>query len=149
VEAAGWIVTAFSLGGLLGALVTAWRPMRGRPHRVMLGSFLGTGLGTLGAAVAPGYVGVLLAVGVAGLFVAPGVAAMLAIRQQESPPAVRSQVFTVGAGLRGASGAVGAAAAGALAGVGGALLCVLIALCWIASAALLPLHAPRAAEAAR
>lgn len=142
-EAAGWIVTAFSIGGLLGAILLAWRPTRRwGPHRVMLVSFLGTGVGTLSAAVLPGYAAALVAVTVAGLFVAPGVAAMLGIRQEESPPEVRSQVFTVGAGLRASAGAIGAAAAGALGGIGGSALTALVALSWVASAALLLLHRP-------
>jgi MFS family permease len=142
-EAAGWIVTAFSVGGLLGAVLLAWRPVRRwGPHRVMLLSFLGTGLGTFAAAAVPGYAAALLAVAVAGLFVAPGVAAMLGIRQEESPPEVRSQVFTVGAGLRASAAAVGAAVGGALGGIGGSALTALIAVSWIASAALLLLHRP-------
>jgi MFS family permease len=140
-DAAGWIVTAFSVGGLAGALLTAWRPIRRfDAPALMLGSFLGTGLGTLAAALLPGYPATLLAMGVAGLFVAPGVAAMLLIRQRESPPEVRSQIFTVGAGLRVSAAAIGAAGAGLLAGLGGTTLTVLMALVWIGSGAVMLMH---------
>lgn len=137
-DAAGWIVTAFSVGGLAGALLTAWRPLRRfDAPTLMLGSFVGTGVGTLFAALLPGYPATLLAMGAAGLFVAPGVAAMLLIRQRESPAALRSQVFTVGAGLRGSAAAIGAAGAGLLAGLGGTTLTVLMAVVWIGSGAIL------------
>jgi hypothetical protein len=62
---------------------------------------------------------------------------MQLIRHLESPPEVRSQVFTVGAGLRGTAGAIGAAAFGALGLLGGVQLTVLVGLVWVVSAAVL------------
>ncbi|BDZ44738.1 MFS transporter [Naasia aerilata] len=149
VGAAGWVVAAFSIGGLAGALLTAWKPVRRwTAHRVMLATFTATGLGTIVAAVVPGFALTLVAMGIAGLFTAPGVAAMLVIRQRESPPEVRSQVFTVGSGLRVSAAAVGAALAGAIAGIGAVGLTAIVGIVWIASAAvlLLPL-APRSRAA--
>ncbi len=135
---AGWIMTAFSIGGLVSALVSAWRPVRRwAPHTVMLGSFAATGGFTVVSAFAPNYTLTLIAMGLAGLFTAPGVAAMLTIRQRESPPTVRSQVFTVGAGLRGSAAAAGAAIAGGLGLIGAVPLTVLVGAVWIASAAIL------------
>jgi hypothetical protein len=69
---------------------------------------------------------------------------MLLIRKQQSPPTLRSQVFTVGAGLRAAAAAAGAAVAGLASGLGAEALLVAIGLVWIASGALLlgyPRHA--------
>jgi hypothetical protein len=62
---------------------------------------------------------------------------MLLIRKQQSPPALRSQVFTVGAGLRAAAAAAGAAVAGLAAGIGAEVLIVAIGAVWIASGAML------------
>ncbi|MCU1436951.1 MAG: transporter [Naasia sp.] len=135
---AGWILTAFALGGLVGALLIAWRPVRRvDPTVVMLAAFAATGVGTVVAGLLPGYAAALAAVAVAGLFTAPGITALFAIRQRESPSAVRSQVFTVGAGLRTSAGAVGAAIGGAVAGIGGGPLTVLVGVVWLVSAALL------------
>ena len=70
---------------------------------------------------------------------------MLLIRKQQSPPALRSQVFTVGAGLRSAAAAAGAAVAGLAAGVGSEVLLVAIGVSWVASGAMLlayPADAP-------
>ncbi|WP_210507027.1 MFS transporter [Naasia sp. SYSU D00057] len=135
---AGWIVTAFSVGGLIGALWTAWRPVRRwTPHRVMLVTFGGTGIATIAAGLLPGLPLTLVAMAVAGLFTAPGVSAMQLIRHSESPAEVRSQVFTVGAGLRGTAGALGAAVFGALGVLGGVTLTVLVGVVWVVSAAIL------------
>jgi hypothetical protein len=64
---------------------------------------------------------------------------MLLLRDQESPAAVRSQVFTIGAGLRAAAAAVGAALAGAASGLDAGWLILGIAAVWIASGLLLTL----------
>jgi len=74
---------------------------------------------------------------VSGLFTAPAASAMLLIRKQQSPPTLRSQVFTVGAGLRAAAAAAGAAVAGLAAGLGGPALIAAIGVVWILSGAML------------
>ena len=71
---------------------------------------------------------------------------MLLIRKQQSPPTLRSQVFTVGAGLRAAAAAAGAAVAGLAAGLGAETLLATIGLVWIASGAML-LAYPKGAPA--
>ena len=86
-----------------------------------------------------GIVVALVAFAVAGVFTAPANAAMLLLRDQESPAAVRSQVFTIGAGLRAAAAAVGAALAGAASGLDAGWLILGIAAVWIASGLLLTL----------
>ena len=67
----------------------------------------------------------------------PSAAAMLLIRKQQSPPTLRSQVFTVGAGLRAAAAAAGAAVAGLAAGSAGRRSSSRSALVWILSGAML------------
>jgi hypothetical protein len=139
------IVTSFAIGGLLGALWNSASPVRRPPELVMGLGFAATGVFTVVAAADVGLTWTIVAIGVSGLFTAASAAAMLLIRKQQSPPTLRSQVFTVGAGLRAAAAAAGAAVAGLAAGLGAEALLVAIGLVWILSGALLlgyPRHAP-------
>ena len=139
------IVTSFAIGGLLGALWNSASPVRRPPEVVMGLGFAATGVFTVVAAADVGLTWTIVAIGVSGLFTAASAAAMLLIRKQQSPPTLRSQVFTVGAGLRAAAAAAGAAVAGLASGLGAEALLVAIGLVWIASGALLlgyPRHAP-------
>ncbi|WKK72273.1 hypothetical protein Q0F99_04585 [Rathayibacter oskolensis] len=101
--------------------------------------FVATGATLLIAAPDLGIVVAVVAFAVAGIFTAPANAAMLLLRDQESPAAVRSQVFTIGAGLRAAAAAVGAVLAGAASGLPAGWLVVGIATIWIVSGLLLRL----------
>jgi Cys-tRNA synthase (O-phospho-L-seryl-tRNA:Cys-tRNA synthase) len=67
---------------------------------------------------------------------------MLLLRKQQSPPSLRSQVFTVGSGLRATAAAVGAAVAGLAAGWDAGILIAVIGAVWVVSA-LLMLGCPR------
>ncbi|MFC0682680.1 MFS transporter [Lysobacter korlensis] len=139
------IVSAFAIGGLIGALATAARPGRLRPELSMGVGFAVIGLLTVVAAIDWGLVWTVLVIGAAGLFTASSSAAMLLLRKQQSPPRLRGQVFTVGAGLRATAAAAGAAVAGIAAGLGGTALVVAIGLTWIVSGLLLAWY-PRNAE---
>lgn len=148
---AATIVTAFAIGGLVGALLEAARPSaRFSAAVVMGGGFAATGVATLFAAIDFGLWWSVVAIGISGLFTASSAAAMLLLRKQQSPPEVRSQVFTVGAGLRATASAVGAAVAGVLAGLDASVLVGLVGLVWVLSGLLLlayprgvrPLDAP-------
>ena len=135
--AGGVLLTAFSIGGVAGALAIAVPAVtrflgRFRAHRVMALCFALTGLGTLLAGVLPGFPLVAVALALAGLPDAPGVAAMLRLRSEESPAAVRAQIFVVASGLRVGSAALGAALAGALSGLDPPILLLLIAAAWFA-----------------
>merc|ERR1712034_254403 len=126
-ERAAWIVTAFAVGGLLGALAAAARRWGSAPPIVVIGAgFAATGVATMVAAI-----------GVSGLFTASSAAAMLLLRKEQSPLAVRSQVFTVGSGLRASAAAGGAAVAGALAHASGGTLLAVIGAVWVLSALVL------------
>jgi MFS family permease len=140
------IVTAFAVGGLLGALWNSAQPSRYRPEITMGVGFAATGVFTVLAAIDLGTAWTIVAIGASGLFTAPSAAAMLLIRKQQSPPSLRSQVFTVGAGLRAAAAAAGAAVAGLSAGIGADALIIAIGAVWIASAAMLVAY-PQAAPA--
>ena len=141
---AALLVTAFAAGSLIGAVVETARPTRASPHIVMGGGFLATGIFTVLAAANLGIAWTVVAIGVSGAFTASTSAAMLLLRNRLSPPHLRSQIFTVGAGLRASAAAGGAALAGS-AGLGGALAVLAIGGVWIASAALMAAYPSGAA----
>ncbi|QHC56530.1 MFS transporter [Rathayibacter tanaceti] len=142
--AAAWILTAFAVGGLAGAVAVAARRWTQRPPAWTMGAaYVATGAVLLVAVPDLGIVVAVAAFAVAGVFTAPSNAAMLLLRDQESPAAVRSQVFTIGAGLRSAAAAVGAALAGAASGFGASWLVAGIAAVWIGSGLLLRLFPAR------
>jgi MFS family permease len=146
-DAGAIIVSAAAIGGLVGALAIAARQGNMRPELVMGLGFAATGMFTIAAAIDLGLVWSIVAIGLSGLFTASSSAAMLLLRKQQSPLAVRSQVFTVGAGLRASAAAAGAAlaGAGAAAGLGAGVLITGVGIAWIASALLLLAYPQRAA----
>lgn len=129
------IVTAFAIGSLVGALIETVRPSRRPPHRVMMVGFFVTGLFTAAAALNLGIIWTVLAIGASGVFTAASAAAMLTLRSRLSPPHLRSQIFTVGAGLRTSASAAGAGLAASATGLGGAVAVAVIGIIWILSAA--------------
>jgi hypothetical protein len=131
------VVTAFAIGSLLGAVLETARPTRSRPHAVMMAGFFATGLLTIGAALDYGTTWTLITIGLSGAFTASSTAAMLFLRNRLSPPHLRSQIFTVSAGLRVSATAAGAALAGAATDAGGAVIVIAVGAMWIVSAALL------------
>lgn len=140
--AGGLLLTAFSIGGVTGALLVAVPSITRRvaavpPRRMMAGSFAATGALTLLAALSPSFALTAVLLGLSGLPDATGVAAMLRLRQEESPADVRAQVFVVAAGTRAVTAAIGAAVAGAVAGLDPALLLALIAVPWLSAAPIL------------
>jgi hypothetical protein len=136
-DAGALIVSAFAIGGLVGALAIAVRQGNTRPELVMGLGFAATGMLTVAAALDLGLAWSIAAIGLSGLFTASSSAAMLLLRKQQSPPALRSQVFTVGAGLRATAAAVGAAVAGVTADLGAGALIAGVGIAWITSALLL------------
>jgi MFS family permease len=141
-----WIVTAAAIGGLVGSLLSVARQWTDLSAVVvMAGGYLAIGGLTAVAALDLGIGWTIAVIGASGLFIASTSAAMLLLRKQQSTPRVRSQIFTVGAGLRTTAGAVGAALAGALADLDAATLLVLIGVGWILSALVLIAY-PRTTE---
>ncbi|MCU1517321.1 MAG: hypothetical protein JWQ75_2042 [Pseudarthrobacter sp.] len=131
------LVTAFAVGSLLGALCETIRPTRARPHTVMMLGFLATGLLTIGAAFDFGTAWTVVTIGLSGVFTASSTAALMFLRNHLSPPHLRSQIFTVGAGFRASASAAGAALAASATGMGGGIAVAGIGLIWVASAALM------------
>jgi hypothetical protein len=140
------IVSAFAIGGLVGALATAARPGRLRPELSMGSGFVVIGMLTLAAAADWGFAWTVCVIGLSGLFTASSAAAMLLLRKQQSPARLRGQVFTVGAGLRATAAAAGAALAAAVVGMGGTVLILGIGAVWVISGVLMVAY-PRRAEA--
>ena len=140
------IVTAFAIGGLLGALAATVRPStRFTPQLVMGTGLAAIGVFTLVAIPDFGIGWTIAAIGLAGIFTASSNAAMLLLRKQQSPIGVRSQVFTIGSGLRAMAGGAGAALAGLLAGMPAGFLVAGIGVVWLLSAGIM-LAYPRGAE---
>jgi hypothetical protein len=125
----GLLITVFGAGALLGSLAVARFPMTRWPaHRIALVCLAATG-GTLGAvALAPQAWPVTLALfAVAGLFDGPLLASVLQIRSAEAPAHLRTQVFTLGAGLKISAASLGSAAFTLVVGAPVALLVGLVA----------------------
>ncbi|PJJ70883.1 putative MFS family arabinose efflux permease [Diaminobutyricimonas aerilata] len=138
IGAAAWIMTAFAVGGLAGAIAIAVRRWTRRsPAWVMGAGFAATGVLIFAATPDLGILYTIAVIGLAGIFTAPANAAMLLLRDQESPATVKSQVFTIGAGLRSAAAAVGAALAGAVSGLDAGWLIGGIGVVWMLSGLLL------------
>jgi len=137
-ERGAWIVTAFAIGSLVGSLIATGRPpRRWRTETVMLVGFAGTGLLTIIAAADLGLPWTIAGIALSGICTGPSTAAMLLLRKQQSPPILRSQVFTVGSGLRTTAAAVGAAVAGLAAGWDAGILIAVIGAVWVVSALVL------------
>lgn len=136
--AAPAIVTAFAVGGLIGALAIAFKRWSTRPPEWVMGvGFAATGVFILAAVPDLGIYVALAMMVLAGVWTAPANAAMLYLRDEQSPPAVKSQVFTIGAGLRAAAAAVGAAWASSAFTVGAVWLFLGIGTIWIGSGLML------------
>lgn len=143
--AGGLLVTAFSVGALAGSLVVA-RWSVPAPRLAGFG-MLGIGLALAAAAFAPSVAWAVPLFAVAGLFDGPVLSATLRIRADHAPPRVRSQVFTLGAGLKITAGACGSALAGLYAGLPASLLLLGIAAAQVAAALLYTLLRSRGAAA--
>ncbi|MGK5449760.1 MFS transporter [Streptomyces radiopugnans] len=116
-DAGGVLMTALALGALAGSLAVA-RWLRSFPARRLVPFCLtGAGLGLAAAAAAPSFAVQAALFAVAGVFEGPLLSATLRIRADHSPPGVRAQVFTIGAGLKISAAACGSALAGAAAGL--------------------------------
>ncbi|MEV8465057.1 MULTISPECIES: MFS transporter [Streptomyces] len=135
--AAGGLMTALALGSLTGSLAYAWRPWGSRrPERTVIGMLCATGAAL---ALVPCADNVAVAAGgfaLAGCCTGPLFAALLAGRDRYAPPAVRTQVFTLGAGIKSTFAAGGAALAGCWQSPGSGSLVLAAAGCQVAAAVL-------------
>ncbi|KOU56554.1 hypothetical protein ADK55_13240 [Streptomyces sp. WM4235] len=109
--AGGVLMTAFAVGALGGSL-TLGRITAVAPGRLACGALAGTGLALAGAAFAPSVAWAAVAFAVAGVCDGPLLTATLRIRSDHAPDGVRTQVFTLGAGLKLTAASAGAALVG-------------------------------------
>ncbi|MHA4814787.1 MFS transporter [Streptomyces aculeolatus] len=105
----GVLLTVLAAGALAGALLAARRAPGLSDVRLAAVCLVGTGVALLGAAAAGPYPLCVALFALAGLCDGPLLAATLRIRADHAPPAMRTQVFTLGAGLKTTAGAAGAA----------------------------------------
>ncbi|WP_433089693.1 MFS transporter [Dactylosporangium sp. CA-052675] len=110
----GLLVTAIGVGALAGSLVMARWPLRVAPHRVVFVCLTGVGLAVV--PLVPGWVGVVALFAVVGLFDGPLFTSVLQVRSNEAPARARTQVFTLGSGVKLTAAAVGAAVFAGLSG---------------------------------
>ena len=112
----GWLLTAISAGGLIGALASDRLLARRTPRAVLIAS-MGVFAACLGiVALAPDFWLAVCVSALAGVAEGPILAATLTVRQQCVPPARYAQTVATAASLKTGSFALGAAATGLLAG---------------------------------
>ncbi|MCY1145279.1 MFS transporter [Actinoplanes sp. Pm04-4] len=129
-ELTGLILSAGAFGVLIGSLIcTRWPIRRWRPERVVAFCIGATTVPFLILMFLPGGWAGLPLFALAGVLGAPVSVAVFAVRDQESPPGLRTQVFSLGAGLKVTAAAAGAAVAGFAAGLGAPALLAAVAVC--------------------
>jgi predicted MFS family arabinose efflux permease len=133
---AGLLLSTMAVGGLVSSLAYARRPIRRwRPEVVVLVSVLVTGVALALVPVFPATAVTLALFAVAGLVNGPMFCALLAVRDRDAPPEARTQVFTLGAGLKVTAAAAGATIAAAASGWGAGPLLIGVAACQLLGAA--------------
>ncbi|MEU9859967.1 MFS transporter [Streptomyces sp. NPDC047971] len=132
----GLLMTAFAVGALVGSLVVDRVWPRVPAGRLVGVTLLGTGAALGAAALAPSPLLCAALFAAAGLCDGPLLTATLRIRADHAPADVRTQVFTLGAGLKMSAAACGAALTGLAAGAPPAILLLGAAALQVAAAAL-------------
>ncbi|MFE1807583.1 MFS transporter [Streptomyces sp. NPDC059533] len=109
--AGGVLMTAFAVGALAGSL-TLGRMTSVAPGRLVRRAMVGTGVALTAAAFTPSVAVTAALFAVAGVCDGPLLTATLRIRAEYAPDGVRTQVFTLGAGLKMTAASAGAALVG-------------------------------------
>jgi len=112
----GWLLTAFSAGGLAGALASDRLIARWHTRPVLIGSLAGLAALLALLAGAPSFWACLAVAAAAGVADGPSLAATLTVRQVSVPPDRYAQVLATAASLKIAAFSAGSAAAGLLTG---------------------------------
>jgi MFS family permease len=113
----GWLIAAFSIGGVLGALVSDRLIDRLSTRTVLIGSLTGIAAFLALLAVTPSFPGCLAVAVAAGIADGPAFAATLTVRQGAVPADRYAQVLTTAASLKIAAFSAGSAVAGLLTGL--------------------------------
>jgi MFS family permease len=132
----GILMTAFAVGALVGSLAVDRLCPRVQAERLVGATLFCTGLALAAAALVTSPLACAVLFGAAGLCDGPLLAATLRIRADHAPADVRTQVFTLGAGLKISAAACGAALTGLAAHAPAALLLLAAAVTQIVAAAL-------------
>jgi hypothetical protein len=108
----GLLLTTVAAGSFLGSLLWTWHPIA--PHRSPLVTTVAMiGIGApIAAAATPSIGATAVLFGLSGIFIGPFGSALFTARTQYAAEAVRTQVFTIGAGLKVTATALGAALIG-------------------------------------
>ncbi|MCP3754285.1 MFS transporter [Streptomyces sp. TBY4] len=138
----GVLMTAFALGALTGSL-TLGRITSVPPGRLARWAMAATGVALTAAAFTPSVPLAAAAFAAAGVCDGPLLTATLRIRSEFAPEEARTQVFTLGAGLKVTAASAGAALVGLAAGVAPWVLVLAIAVLQLAAALLHTALAPR------
>ncbi|MGC4759025.1 MFS transporter [Micromonospora trifolii] len=105
---AGLLLSVTAAGAFVGSLLWVWRPMpASRAPRVTLWAMVAVGVPLALAATVPSLPLATALFGLSGLFSGPFAAALFLARSQLAAEAVRTQVFTIAAGLKVAAAAIG------------------------------------------
>ncbi|MFE9559722.1 MFS transporter [Streptomyces sp. NPDC006487] len=131
----GVLMTAFALGALTGAL-TLGRITSVPPGRLARWAMAATGVALTAAAFTPSVPLTAVAFAAAGVCDGPLLTATLRIRSEFAPAQARTQVFTLGAGLKVTAASTGAALVGLAADVPPWILVLAIAALQLAAALL-------------
>jgi MFS family permease len=111
----GLLLTAVAAGSFIGSLLYTWHPIApDRSPLVTTASMIGIGTPIALAAATPSIQATAVLFGLSGIFIGPFGAALFTARTHYSDEAVRTQVFTLGAGLKVTASAIGAALIGLL-----------------------------------
>ena len=124
----GLLLAAVAAGAFIGSLLWTWRPIAvDHAPLVTAISMIGIGIPIAIAAVTPSLEATAVLFGLSGIFIGPFGSALFLSRTQYAAPAVRTQVFTIGAGLKVTASALGAALIGFAAGLPVAAQLLLVA----------------------
>jgi MFS family permease len=128
--ATGLLITALAAGGLVGSLLWTWRPGSppNSPLTVMV-TLIGTGVPLTLAATSSWLPLTVALFAVSGVFTGPLLGALFTARDHYTSSCLRTQVFTLGAGLKTTAAAAGAALAGVLANTSTSTQLLLAASC--------------------
>jgi len=109
----GLLLATIAAGSLVGSLLWTWHPIAAhRAPLVTTVSMIGIGTPIAAAAATPSLAAAAVLFGVSGIFIGPFGSALFTARNQYATEANRTQVFTIGAGLKVTASAVGAALIG-------------------------------------
>jgi hypothetical protein len=111
----GLLLTAVAAGSFLGSLLWTWHPIAPRQSTLVTTvSMIGIGAPIAAAAATPSIGATAVLFGLSGFFIGPFGSALFTARTQYAAEALRTQVFTIGAGLKVSASALGAALIGPL-----------------------------------